>query len=194
MKIWTEEEITDFLKTNLKPGRYRHVQGVVQAIDQLAVRHEVDRDKARLCALYHDIMKENKASWLVSYIESNGEDPRELIQAVKVLHAQAGAIFARVEGGIEDKDILNAIRYHTTGREEMSTLEKILYLADVIEEGRHYEGVQNLRELAMNDLDLAMLGALNDSIRFLVEKDEHILFSSVEARNYYLDIIEMRKL
>ena len=188
MKMWTENEITDYLRINLKPGRYRHVQGVVEAIDKLAVRHDIDRDKARLCALYHDIMKENKPSFLATYIERNGEDPNELMKAVKVLHAQAGAIFARVEGGIDDPDILNAIRYHTTVRAEMSSLEKILYLADVIEEGRHYDGVENLRELSMKDLDLAMLEALNENIRFLLEKDEHIFFLSVKARNYYLDI------
>jgi len=184
--MWSDEKIIDYLKNNLKPKRLKHVFGVVDSIDALALKYGIDRKKARLSALYHDILKENSANRLIEYIKVNGEDPGELLHAGKVLHSQAGAIFARVEGGILDEDILNAIRFHTTGREEMSTLEKMLYLADVIEAGRDYEGVGRLRDLSMKDLDLAMLHALNSSLRFLEDKNEYILISSVRARNYYL--------
>jgi len=184
--MWSDEKIIDYLKNNLKPKRLKHVFGVVDSIDALALKYGIDRNKARLSALYHDILKENSANRLIEYIRENGEDPGELLHAGKVLHSQAGAIFARVEGGILDEDILNAIRYHTTGREEMSTLEKMLYLADVIEAGRDYEGVDRLRDLSMKDLDLAMLHALNSSLRFLEDRNDYILISSVRARNYYL--------
>lgn len=190
--MWSEEQVIDYLKNNLKPKRLKHVFGVADSIDALAVKYGIDREKARFSALYHDILKENSAIRLIEYIRENGEDPGELLHASKVLHSQAGAIFARVEGGILDEDILNAIRYHTTGREEMSTLEKILYLADVIEAGRDYEGVDRLRDLSMKDLDLAMLHALNSSLRFLEERNEYILISSVRARNYYLTLTRER--
>ena len=190
--MWSEEKVIDYLKNNLKPKRLKHVFGVVDSIDALAVKYGIDREKAHFSALYHDILKESSAVRLIEYIRENGEDPGELLHASKVLHSQAGAIFARVEGGILDEDILNAIRYHTTGREEMSTLEKMLYLADVIEAGRDYEGVDRLRDLSMKDLDLAMLHALNSSLRFLEERNEYILISSVSARNYYLTITRER--
>lgn len=190
--MWSEEKVIEYLKSNLKPKRLKHVFGVVDSIDALAVKYGVDREKARFSALYHDILKENSASHLIDYIRENGEDPGELLHASKVLHSQAGAIFARVEGGVLDEDILNAIRYHTTGREEMSTLEKMLYLADVIEAGRDYEGVDRLRDLSMKDLDLAMLHALNSSLRFLEERNEYILIASVRARNYYLALTRQR--
>lgn len=190
--MWSEEKVIEYLKSNLKPKRLKHVFGVVDSIDALAVKYGVDREKARFSALYHDILKENSASHLIDYIRENGEDPGELLHASKVLHSQAGAIFARVEGGVLDEDILNAIRYHTTGREEMSTLEKMLYLADVIEAGRDYEGVDRLRDLSMKDLDLAMLHALNSSLRFLEERNEYILIASVRARNYYLTLTRQR--
>ena len=186
--MWSEEKVIDYLNNNLKPKRLKHVFGVVDSIDALAVKYGVDREKARFSALYHDILKENSVSHLIAYIRDNGEDPGELLNASKVLHSQAGAIFARVEGGILDEDILNAIRYHTTGREEMSILEKMLYLADVIEVGRDYKGVDQLRDLSMKDLDLAMLHALNSSLRFLEERNEYILISTVKARNYYLTL------
>lgn len=192
--MWSEEKVIDYLKNNLKPKRLKHVFGVVDSIDALAVKYGIDREKARFSALYHDILKETSANRLIEYIRENGEDPGELLNANKVLHSQAGAIFARVEGGILDEDILNAIRYHTTGREEMSTLEKMLYLADVIEAGRDYEGVDRLRDLSMKDLDLAMLHALNSSLRFLEERNEYILISSVRARNYYLTLTRQRML
>lgn len=192
--MWSEEKVIDYLKNNLKPKRLKHVFGVADSIDALAVRYGIDREKARFSALYHDILKENSASRLIAYIRENGEEPGELLNASKVLHSQAGAIFARVEGGVLDEDILNAIRYHTTGREDMSTLEKMLYLADVIEAGRDYEGVDRLRDLSMKDLDLAMLHALNSSLRFLEERNEYILISSVRARNYYLTITRERTL
>lgn len=190
--MWSEEKVIDYLKSNLKPKRLKHVFGVVDSIDALAVKYGIDREKARFSALYHDILKENSANNLIDYIRENGEDPGELLHASKVLHSQAGAIFARVEGGVIDEDILNAIRYHTTGREEMSTLEKMLYLADVIEAGRDYEGVDRLRDLSMKDLDLAMLHALNSSLRFLEERNEYILIASVRARNYYLALTRQR--
>lgn len=190
--MWSEEKVIDYLKSNLKPKRLKHVFGVVDSIDALAVKYGIDREKARFSALYHDILKENSANHLIDYIRENGEDPGELLHASKVLHSQAGAIFARVEGGVIDEDILNAIRYHTTGREEMSVLEKMLYLADVIEAGRDYEGVDRLRDLSMKDLDLAMLHALNSSLRFLEERNEYILIASVRARNYYLTLTRQR--
>ena len=85
-------------------------------------------------------------------------------------HAPVGAIIARNEFGIADEDILNAIRYHTTGRTNMSLLEKLLYVSDMIEPGRDFPGVDALRELAEESIDFAMGACIQQSMLFLVSK------------------------
>lgn len=92
--------------------------------------------------------------------------------------------------GITDKDILNAVNYHTTGRKGMSLLEKIIYIADLIEPGRNYTGVEDIREMALKDLDKALLASLEQSISFVREKGYDLDNDTVEAKN---DIIKKIK-
>ena len=89
----------------------------------------------------------------------------------------------RRELGISDPDILNAVRYHTTGRENMSRLEKIIYLADLIEEGRDFPGVEGLRELAEEDLDTALLEGMRHVLLYLVKNRSPVQLLSIEAYN-----------
>lgn len=189
---WTEEEIKSCLLKNLNPHRYQHVLGVVKASEMLALCHGADPGKARIAALYHDVLKAQSPQWLTDYLKAHGEVPGELALAPNVLHAPAGALYAEHTGGVTDPDILFAIRYHTTGRPSMGTLEKIIYLADLIEENRSYDGVDALRVLAREDLDRAMLEALEQSIRYLLTRKEHILLISVEARNAFLNQLKQR--
>ncbi len=85
--------------------------------------------------------------------------------------------------GIEDIDILNAVKYHTTGRNNMSMLEKIIYLADIIEPLRGFNGVERLRKLALIDIDKAMIESLNSTIQYVVSKGELLHIDTVIARN-----------
>lgn len=189
---WTEEQIKSSLQENLNPHRYQHVLGVVKASEMLALCHGADPEKARIAALYHDVLKSQTPQWLTDYLKAHGEVLGELALAPSVLHAPAGALYAEHTGGIKDPEILFAIRYHTTGRPQMGTLEKIIYLADLIEENRSYDGVEVLRSLAREDLDRAMLAALEQSIRYLLQRKEHILLISVEARNAFLNQLKER--
>lgn len=183
--MWTEAQIIHHLKNRLGISRFRHVQGVRKAAEELSAVHHENPKNAVLAALLHDVMKEESAPSLIRYMRTHGEEPGALLQAEQVLHAPAGAIFAQVEAGVEDLDVLNAIRYHTTGRPRMSRLEKIIFLADLIEEGRNHEGVDTLRALARKDLDRGMFFALNENLRFLLSTHAPIILESVEARNYY---------
>ena len=103
------------------------------------------------------------------------------------MHAQAGAIFAKEIGGVKDEETLNAIRYHTTGRKGMGLLEKIIFMADYIEDGRVFEGVERVRRLAFKDLDLAMLKALDLSMIHLIRKGSYIMPLSLDTRNDFLE-------
>ena len=92
--------------------------------------------------------------------------------------------------GINDEDVLNAVRYHTTSRKEMSLLEKIIYIADVIEPNRNHPGVEELRELAFKDLDKAILASLNQCISFVKEKGYDLDNDTLEAKNYIMEKIK----
>lgn len=111
-----------------------------------------------------------------------------MLKAPQIIHSYLGALFAREFYGIDDEDILNAITYHTTGRANMSDLEKIIFLADYIEPMRNFDGVEKARELASKDLDAAMYFALNNTLKFLVERDSYIVLETIIARNFYKEM------
>jgi predicted HD superfamily hydrolase involved in NAD metabolism len=183
--MWNENEIQDYLKHHLDRKRYEHTSRVVDEAMALSDVFDVDRGKARKAALLHDAMKNRTTGFLVSHLESDEQSRADALRTPEVLHGFSAALFSRSEAGIEDEDILNAIRYHTTGRADMSDLEKVVYLADVIEAGRSYEGLEPLRELAYRDLDRAMLMALEMSLTHLREKGRTIDSDTIRARDYF---------
>lgn len=108
-------------------------------------------------------------------------------ESTALSHSVLGSYIARYEFGIEDENILSAIRYHTTAKPDMNILEKIIYVADVIEVGRDYPGVDDLREVAFSgDLDRAVLMALENAILSVIRKKAPLHLRTIEARNYYL--------
>lgn len=183
--MWNENEIQDYLKHNLDRKRYEHTSRVVEEAVALSDIFSVDREKARTAALLHDAMKNRTTGFLVSHLESDAQARQDAHRTPEVLHGFSAALLSRREAGIEDEDILNAIRYHTTGRADMSDLEKVIYLADVIEAGRSYEGLEPLRKLAYRDLDGAMLMALEMSLSHLMEKGRTIDTDTISARDYF---------
>lgn len=189
---WNIDEIKKYLKSNVNEKRFQHILGVADAAKSLAIRYGESIEHAETAAFYHDILKDRSREWLVAYIREMGEDPGEGLLAWKTLHAQAGAIFAKFEGGLNDQNILDAVRFHTTGRENMTLLEKIIFVADFIEAGRIYEGVHLLRDLAASDLDRAVLASLNQSISYLREQKAYVMSASLQAQIYYNNLISER--
>jgi len=116
--------------------------------------------------------------------------PRELLQYSPVLwHAPVGAEAVREELGIDDEEVLDAIRFHTTGRPGMSLLEKVIFLADYIEPGRSFSGVEEVRRLARENLDRAILKALDNTILYLIERGFKVYPQTLLTRNDMLDQI-----
>jgi len=112
----------------------------------------------------------------------------------KILHQFTGAYVAEHTFGITDEDVLNAIRYHTTGRAGMSPLEKLIYLADMVEPNREFEGVEDIRAAFERDLDEGMYLGLKRTIEFLDGSDEVSVYPlTVSAYNYYKEKIEKIK-
>lgn len=146
----TDRHIEELIAGRLKPKRLSHTYGVVEEAGRLCARFGADDRKAKTCALIHDAFRERG----------------------NLVHGAAAAAYMKETLGIDDLDMLNAVRFHTTGRPGMSLLEKVIYLADAIEPGRSYSGVEELRELAESDLDRACLQAMRHTIAYLKGKGE----------------------
>ena len=104
-----------------------------------------------------------------------------------ILHGLVGSIIAREVMEIKDEDILSAIRYHTTGRKNMSILEKIIYISDYIEPLRKFNGVEELRTLSVTDLDTAVIQSLENTIKYVISQKELLHIDTIDARNYLLN-------
>lgn len=159
------------VKEKLSAKRFLHTLGVMDAAEDLALRYNGDVDKARLAALLHDLTKEvGGAEQLQFFDEFDVKlSPLEL-RSPKLWHAITGAGYAEHRLGIDDPEIVQAVRYHTTGRQYMSLMDKILYLADYIEVNRDFDGVEEVRALIDQGLDAMMLKAMKQTIQELLDK------------------------
>jgi len=160
--MWQIDKIEDYVKSNMSEKRWRHVQGVVETAGMLAEKHGVDVTRAKLAALVHDVVKEQDLDEAKQILAERGEEVY-LANSSKVWHAPLGAMVAQEVFGIEDEDVLLAVRHHPTGRAAMSDLEKVLFVADYTEPNRKYEGCVVVRAL-WDNLDLASAEILKQKL------------------------------
>lgn len=182
------ESIKNYLENNLSKKRYTHSLGVADEAVKLAEHYGADADKAYIAGLVHDCAKEvenSKAKSLLSDRYGLELDPVAM-RTHKLLHGPLGTCIAQSEFGICDADILDAIRYHTTAKADMSILTKIIYIADYIEPNRDFDGVGELRELAYKDIDEAILIGIDYTLGELLEGGNMFHPDTVHARNYLL--------
>lgn len=166
-----EEQYTDVIRGRLTPRRFEHSLAVAKQAEHLARKYGCDPDKARVAGLLHDILKDTDGDSQLQILQDFGIllDTVEKT-APKLWHARAGAAFIEHILGITDPDILNAVRYHTTGRAGMSPLEIVLYLADFTSADRTYPDVEVLRGLTEENLDKAMHYAVEYTINDLLQE------------------------
>jgi len=178
------QEIQKKLATKLSRKRYEHSLRVSETATALAERFGADTDQARLAGLLHDSARDLPNNILLQMAQAFGivMNDVEKIEPV-LLHAPLGAKIAQVEYGVSDIAILQAISLHTTGGPYMALLDKIIYVADVIEPGRSFPGVDELRLLAQKDLDTALLAAYDHSLRYLLMCQGLIHPATIEGRN-----------
>ncbi|HSU79957.1 MAG TPA: bis(5'-nucleosyl)-tetraphosphatase (symmetrical) YqeK [Candidatus Angelobacter sp.] len=171
----------------LPEKRFQHTLRVAETAKRLAVTYGSDPEKAEIAALLHDLAKYFDLEKMKDSVTAHSEIPKDLLHFHPELwHAPVGAAYARENLEVLDQDILNAITYHTTGRAEMSLLEKIIFLADYIEPGRHFPGVEEVRELAKTDLDKAIAKALKNTIDFLLSRSQLIYPETIHAYNAFI--------
>lgn len=181
------EEIKAYLKTNLMEKRYTHILGVADTAKKLAKLNGISEEKAEIAGLAHDVAKNLKVDTMKEIMEKNNIILSEVEQNnANLWHSIIADIVAKDKLGIEDEEILDAVRWHTTGKEDMSTLTKIIYIADMIEPSRKFEGVEDIRKLTFEDLDRGVYYGLTCSIEFLLTRNLLIDENTMKARNYFL--------
>ena len=171
--------------TYLDQGRVAHVLGCEKEAVRLARHWGEDPVDAAVAGLLHDCTKRLKYREQTELIRNSGIDcGRDLLEQPKLLHAVTGAFVAKRDFAVSGK-IADGIRWHTTGRADMTLFEKIIYLADYIEETRDFEGVDKLRELAYTDIDKAMYVGLAMSIENIRSRGIEPFSDSFRAYEYY---------
>ena len=187
-----KKDMQNRLRSSLKKRRYEHSMGVCIEAVRMAELFGADKDKAYIAGLLHDCAKCLSPEQEKEVCNKYGYVPDLMTKVCHpVLHAPLGAVVAEHEYGVTDKEILDAIRYHTVARANMTLLDKIVYVADMTEPGRSYDGVDRLRSLANKDIDEAFYEALGRSLMHNIKKGSIIHPSSLDAWNSI--IIEANK-
>lgn len=177
------DQIVQAVRAQMPEKRWTHTLGVMNTAVVLAERFGADPVKADLAAILHDVCKYWPVEKQAEVIRHNGL-PAELLDYDKELwHAHAGAYIAQTEFGIHDEEVLDAIRYHTSGREHMTLLDKIVCLADYIEPGREFPAVHNIRQIAEHSLEKALLAGFDSTIQFLISSSKRIYPLTIYTRN-----------
>ena len=185
--MWNDKKIEEYLENNLKIRRFQHSLGVRDTAATLAQIYGEDVEKAKIAGIVHDCAKNMQDEELIKICLEHGMDISDVYkESPQLLHGAVGAIIANELMEIYDKDILNAISYHTTGREEMSLLEKIIYISDYIEPMRNFPGVEAIRDMAFKDLDIALLKAFDNTIKFVINNEELLHPHTILGRNYII--------
>lgn len=180
-------EIISAVRQELPERRFAHTERVVTTALELVEIFGGNREKIKIAGYLHDYCKFWSAERLTEWIWKH-QLPSDLLDYNKELwHGPVGAEVATTQFGVQDDDILNAIRYHTSGRPNMSRLEKIIFLADFVEPGRQFPGIEYARDLVKQDLDVAMLYVLEHTMLFLIEKGQKVYPQTLYARNAYLE-------
>lgn len=180
------------LKKRLDDDRFEHTLGVAYTAVCLAMRYGADLYKAEVAGLLHDCAKcypdsvklEKCEKYNISITETERENP-------SLLHAKLGAFLAINKYNVRDMEIVNAILNHTTGKPAMSTLEKIIFVADYIEPRRDKApDLKTVRQLAFTDLDRAVWTIMEDTLSYLKERGSSIDSMTETACKYYRELVE----
>jgi len=189
-------EAEQIIKARLSPHRFQHCLGVAQAAMDLAELYGLDSDKAYLTGILHDYAKNLTIPQLLLAAGQDQQIADEVEKQIpELLHAPVGACLLAEELRIKDEDILEAVRVHTLGSMTMSSLAKIIFIADMIEPNRDmYPDLERLRQLAHLNLDEAMLLGLESTIRYCLEDERLLHPRTVEVRNMFLQKIKDKRL
>ena len=186
--------ICEYIEKNFSEKRKIHTEGVRQTAMKLAEKFGEGSpelvEKAELAALYHDMYRGVPVDVLNYYVKHLNLDEKRYKDNANLAHGKIAAFVIQRDFDEKDQDIINAVSYHTTGRPEMSLLEKIIYIADAVEPNRSYPGVQSLRQTLEYDLDKAVLQSLTNTINYVRSEKKFLDEDTVLAKEYFEKLIK----
>lgn len=192
MKAADIKKIRKKMERILDSKRFEHTLGVSYTAANLAMCYQVDINKAQTAGLLHDCAKCIDNDKKISICEKHNIQINEIErQNPFLLHAKVGSYIAMNKFNIHDQDVINAILNHTTGRPDMSPLEKIIYVADYIEPCRKQApNLTEVRQLAFRNLDLALLRILEDTLHYLHNIDSAIDPMTQKTYDFYSELLK----
>ncbi len=185
--IEISQKLRKELEKQLKPDRFDHTLGVAYTSASMAFTYGADVQKALIAGMLHDCAKCMSHDEQIKICEKNKIEISDIERRNhSLLHAKVGMYLARTKYEIDDPEILGAIRWHTTGKEDMSLLEKIVYIADFIEPNRkELEDMEIIRKEAFTDIDLCLAHILHNSVIYLKTIGKECDDTTMKAYNYY---------
>lgn len=185
--MYDVEKYEALIKNTLSEYRYRHSMCVAEKARELALKHGLNSEKAYLAGILHDITKEIPNSEQIELIEKYDRKLTYVERANhRVLHQLSGAVYVKNILGIDDADVVGGIRFHTTGRENMTEFEMIIYLADFTSDDRDYPDVDIMRAQTEKGLLYGMLYSLKYTIRDVVKKERMLHPDTLSCYNWVL--------
>ena len=184
---WSVGKIKSDLKKLLNPHRYQHTLGVADTAKRMAEAFHINPNLAYLAGLLHDCAKHYSNDELIRFCKKNNIFISKSEQnAPFLLHGKVGAYIAREKYHVENSDVLNAVRWHTTGKADMTTLEQIIFCADYIEPSRTIQpNLSYLRKISDKNLDLLTCHIIHDTLNYLKTKEQIIDEHTEEAYRFY---------
>ena len=180
------DELKKRVHSKLSDHRYEHCVRTSQRAVELAKLNNYDTDKAAIAGLVHDYAKERSDKDFIAMIKQEKLDPDLLNYGNAIWHGVVGAYFIKYELGIYDEDILNSIRRHTTAAPRMTTLDKIVFMADYTEPARDFPGVDDARAMTDKNLDDGVAYQLEHTLEFLLKKKSKIYPKTIDSYNVWV--------
>ena len=176
------EKAIEVVKFELNQSRFEHTLRVMETSEKLAERFHVPVEKAKLAAALHDYAKNWPADRLKTYIQNHL--PSELLEYhVELWHGPVAADIMEKQFHVTDMEVLQAIRHHTTGRAKMTKVEMVVYLADYIEPGRSFPGLEEVRNASEKNLEYACWLTAKKTLQYLIGRNSIIHPDSIHAYN-----------
>lgn len=185
IKVSRDQLLKD-LETKIKSKRFKHVLRVEATAIELAKLYGVDPEKASIAALMHDYAKDYPEAEMLALAQKRWPEPTLTEANDNVWHGFAAATLAKELYQVEDEDILTAISAHTIGWHDMSPLVKVVFIADYMEPGRDFPGVEKARKLAYKEIDEAVTYKMVETIKHLADEKVAIFLPTIEFYNQWI--------
>ncbi len=185
--MYNINEYRTVIRERLSDYRFYHSLCVAESAKELAKRYGADENKAEVAGILHDVCKEEEPDVQLEIIKNAGMTITDFERSgKKFYHQLSGCAYAKSVLGIEDEEILGAIRYHTTGKADMTLMQEIIYLADFISADRDYDDIDSIRKEAEKGKEYGMLYATAYTIKSVVKKGKPLHPDTVSAYNWLL--------